>query len=605
MAENNIAVEPLCFTANESQVGISLNLVGSEFLPSPNPYSWSFRSSSDGVTWSPYALGTTITLRKPGDKLFIVAGSGGNATLSVSARTYFQFSILGEVDASGDVMSLLDADTLITTARQYCFCSLFRGCFGLRTAPALSATSVGSFCYAQMFSDCQSLKIAPELPAAEVASRCYASMFYGCSSLNDISIGFTSPFSTLSATLGWTHGVAATGTFHYAPGRTDFSTGEDAIPVGWSLAMISSSLVLTLGRGIASIFYKVNGAESYSKVTESTTVEVGVGSEWFAYAVADPGYSYTGTSASNPATGTAGRDAILFEPVGTARSYSISLDVNGGTGGTRSVTATFGEELPPVETPTRRNSTFVGYFLGDGFRIAYYGESGNGLRRWDVAENATLKAMWDVAKKPMSASLYRKVLKARIRLMSGGMTVRDIQRYCDDIFGEGNVEVSDGLDMSISYSKKAGSSISGELSALYDMGDYWKVYPAGVMENSLPNTRFIAFAGQHAKSSGGTVKTKPNFFSGVDSSGVDWTGVFHPKTRAWAFFDDEMNPVVGYSVAYDSRTGQWTLSSGGKTATQPGVATNVWNDYGLYFPNGSGSGASSGFPDRGIVAVWS
>lgn len=198
----------------------------------------------------------------------------------------------------------------------------------------------------------------------------------------------------------------------------------------------------------------------------------------------------------------------------------------------------------------------------------------------------------------MGAVLYRKVLMARIRLMASGKSLADIQQYCDDIFGEGKVIVTDGQDMSIGYATSPDASLTGELAALYELGDYWKFYPAGVMDNSEPATRFLAFKGQYLAEKGAgsaaATTTKPNFFSGIDSDGVDWRGVFHPKTRKWRFYDEEMNPVEGsYAMAYSAYNGKWTLTTpSGSAETQSGHETSVWCDYGLYFPG------------LGIIAVW-
>lgn len=89
-----------------------------------------------------------------------------------------------KVDCSGDIRTLIDYTAHETAATGNCrFCSLFKGCSVLTSAPELRATALKIRCYNSMFEGCTSLTKAPDLPATELQQRCYQSMFEGCKSL--------------------------------------------------------------------------------------------------------------------------------------------------------------------------------------------------------------------------------------------------------------------------------------------------------------------------------------------------------------------------------------------------------------------------------------
>lgn len=89
-----------------------------------------------------------------------------------------------EVECSGDIRMLIDYTAYENAATGNCrFCSLFKGCTALKSAPQLPATALKGSCYRQMFEGCTSLTQAPDLPATELQQLCYYSMFKGCEAL--------------------------------------------------------------------------------------------------------------------------------------------------------------------------------------------------------------------------------------------------------------------------------------------------------------------------------------------------------------------------------------------------------------------------------------
>ena len=75
-----------------------------------------------------------------------------------------------------------------TTLAYSCYYEMFWGCTNLESAPVLPATTLASYCYYEMFYNCTSLESAPELPATELAEACYCKMFSGCANLSSVTM---------------------------------------------------------------------------------------------------------------------------------------------------------------------------------------------------------------------------------------------------------------------------------------------------------------------------------------------------------------------------------------------------------------------------------
>ena len=75
-------------------------------------------------------------------------------------------------------------------------------------------------------------------------------------------------------------------------------------------------------------------------------------------------------------------------------TYTIEFDMEGGAGGTTSVQVTHGTAMPTINTPTKDDHLFDGYYDGDGGKgTKYYNADGTSAKNWDK-ENATLYAKW-------------------------------------------------------------------------------------------------------------------------------------------------------------------------------------------------------------------
>ena len=138
--------------------------------------------STDESHWNPYTIGEKIALAD-GTFLLFRAGEQKNLKFSKDSRNYYHFEITGPISAQGSIMSLLDRDFSTTLPERCAFCSLFKGCTSLLSAPELPATTLALYCYMRMFEGCSALTSAPKLPATTLALFCYKSMFEGCSAL--------------------------------------------------------------------------------------------------------------------------------------------------------------------------------------------------------------------------------------------------------------------------------------------------------------------------------------------------------------------------------------------------------------------------------------
>ena len=212
LGQEPVLCDALCFTAQEAGSTVKLTKVKS--APDVN-----LQTSTNGSSWTPYAVEDVITLANVNDKVYFKA-VGSNSVMGSSQSNYNKFVMTGKIAASGNINSLLEEDeetarTMSLENREFCYAYLFSGstlttapelpattlaygcyammfqnCQNLTTAPDLPATTLANWCYYGMFYSCTALTTAPELPAYTLVDSCYAGMFAGCSQLNYVSVGF-------------------------------------------------------------------------------------------------------------------------------------------------------------------------------------------------------------------------------------------------------------------------------------------------------------------------------------------------------------------------------------------------------------------------------
>ena len=100
----------------------------------------------------------------------------------------------------------------------------------------------------------------------------------------------------------------------------------------------------------------------------------------------------TGSALTKIAKGACLSDYTLYAKW-TAKTYTVTLDNNGGVGGTSTVTATYGETLPTAVMPTKTNFVFKGYYSAQTGGNQYYDMDGMPAT-WDIDSDITLFAQW-------------------------------------------------------------------------------------------------------------------------------------------------------------------------------------------------------------------
>lgn len=104
----------------------------------------------------------------------------------------------------------------------------------------------------------------------------------------------------------------------------------------------------------------------------------------------------TGNSYAKGATYSTDADVTLYAQW-TGRLYDVTLNVDGGLGGTRQIRATYGSAMPAITLPTKNGYTFNGYWTGTTTSSTqYYKADGSSAKNWDKANNTTtLNAIWN------------------------------------------------------------------------------------------------------------------------------------------------------------------------------------------------------------------
>lgn len=76
-------------------------------------------------------------------------------------------------------------------------------------------------------------------------------------------------------------------------------------------------------------------------------------------------------------------------------TYKVTLNKQGGSGGTSSVTVTIDENMPKATAPNKSGYVFGGYYNEtDGLGTQYYTSQMKSARKWDIEKDTTLYAYW-------------------------------------------------------------------------------------------------------------------------------------------------------------------------------------------------------------------
>ena len=105
-----------------------------------------------------------------------------------------------------------------------------------------------------------------------------------------------------------------------------------------------------------------------------------------------------GSKAYNLSASLTANANLTLYPCWTGNEYAVTLNNQSGSGGTVSVTATYGSAMPAITIPTRPNYIFGGYYTSTGGSgTQYYTAAGASARTWDRTAVTTLYAKWTLA----------------------------------------------------------------------------------------------------------------------------------------------------------------------------------------------------------------
>lgn len=185
----------------------------------------------NGIGWNKYIKGFDIIIKKGQ-----LISFKNNLTPGFSNG---EFAIVGKCNLRGNCLSMIFGDNAKDnkdiSLYKNSLIGLFDGCTGIQSVDEnfLPATKLAPFCYKNMFDGCSSLVNAPELPATTLAEGCYNEMFYYCSKLNYIKMLALKLYAF--STSYWVRGVASSGTFVKNAAATWNVTGDDGVPIGWTI----------------------------------------------------------------------------------------------------------------------------------------------------------------------------------------------------------------------------------------------------------------------------------------------------------------------------------------------------------------------------------
>lgn len=116
------------------------------------------------------------------------------------------------------------------------------------------------------------------------------------------------------------------------------------------------NLTLNKGSGVSTIYYKVNGASSYSSTTNNISLSVTYGTTYYYYGIASDGYMMSSCTSSNICSGQKAASNETKNLIASPIKYTISYNSNGGTGSMSSHDTWQGQNV------TIKNNAFVKTF---------------------------------------------------------------------------------------------------------------------------------------------------------------------------------------------------------------------------------------------------
>ena len=162
-------------------------------------------------------------------------------------------------------------------------------------------------------------------------------------------------------------------------------TGATLTYSGSAQTLVSSASVT----GGGTIYYGLGSSSTSAPGSWSTTkpTATNIGT-YYIWAKADASTNYSAVAAVYKAAATI-----------KAGTYTITLNANGGSGGTASVQITYGTtkgNYPSITRPTKTGYTFTGFYSATSGGTQWYDANGNSVRTFDLLANTTWYAQWSI-----------------------------------------------------------------------------------------------------------------------------------------------------------------------------------------------------------------
>ncbi len=242
----------------------------------------------------------------------------------------------------------------------------------------------------------------------------------------DNNTGTTDATLTLSSLVKGS--LVVVGGIGYSSGTVDGNTvTESAIAADGTrvvkLYYERSQYTLTLSAGTGTSNVSGAGVYYYGQ-TIQLSVDVDNGylwSQWTSNSTSVLGHQNTQNGMITMPVGslTLMANATAISPTG----YTVTLNDNGGSGGSGTVIASYGSAMPTATKPVRSGYNFLGYYDATSGGNQYYNSSMTSVRNWDYNQNKTLYASWygaDVSGNVIDdATPVQVVTGASIKIMLG------------------------------------------------------------------------------------------------------------------------------------------------------------------------------------------
>lgn len=161
------------------------------------------------------------------------------------------------------------------------------------------------------------------------------------------------------------------------------------------------NLTLSKGTGVSTIYYKVNGASSYTSTTTNKTLSVNSGTTYYYYGVPQTGYTMNSCTSSSPCSGTM-TSSVTKTLTASRKTYTISYNANGGTGAPSSQIKTYGITLTLSNTkPVKIGYPFLGWTANSNGSGTVYQPGGS----FTTNANTTLYAKYSTTQTSYTVTL--------------------------------------------------------------------------------------------------------------------------------------------------------------------------------------------------------